>query len=142
MSREEEKNKLRGILAEIVSGTGNRINPEENKLPPQSQGLINSDPLAVGSLDIAMGFRQCLRRAIAASGKDLYEIAGEIDRLTKSDFTKNTLDKCISNNFTYGIHAEWLTAFCYVVGTVEPFQYLLEPLGSNVVTKANVRVTN
>ncbi len=96
------------------------------------EGLFDSG-LAEGALDISLGLRQCLSRAISGSGRDRYHIAAEISRLTRTNFSKDMLDKYTSSNLEYGIRAEILTAFCHVTGNLEPFRYLLEPLGSDVL---------
>lgn len=89
--------------------------------------------LSEGALDIGLGLRQCLSRAISDCKLDRYSIAAEISRLTKSTVSKEMLDKYTSSNPDYCIRCEILTAFCYVVGSFEPFRYLLEPLGSDVL---------
>lgn len=96
------------------------------------QGLFDTG-LEEGALDISLGFRQCLSRTISASGKDRYHIAAEVSRLTKSNFSKDMLDKYTGSDASYGIRAEVLTALCYVLGSMEPFRYLLEPLDADVL---------
>lgn len=96
------------------------------------QGLFDTG-LSEGALDISLGLRQCLSRAISACARDRYHIAAEISRLCQTNFSKDMLDKYTSSNPEYGIRAEILTAFCHVTGTLEPYRYLLEPLGSDVL---------
>jgi len=93
--------------------------------------------LEEGAFDISLGFRQCLSRAISGCGKDRYHIAAEVSRLTRSNFSKDMLDKYTSSDASYGIRAEVLTALCHVMNTLEPFRYLLEPLGSDVLDPAD-----
>jgi len=95
-------------------------------------GLFDTG-LSEGALDIGLGLRQCLSRAISDSGLDRYRISSEISRLTGSSISKEMLDKYTSSNPDYCIRSETLTAFCHVVGSFEPFRYLLEPLGSDVL---------
>ena len=92
-----------------------------------------------GTFDISLGFRQCLSRSISACGKDRYHITAEVSRLTRSNFSKDMLDKYTSSDTSYGIRAEFLTAICHVIGSMEPFHYLLEPLGAEVVTAGDMK---
>lgn len=98
-----------------------------------AQPLLFATDLEEGAFDVALGFRQCLSRVISASDKDRYQVAGEVSRLTKANFSKDMLDKYTSSDLSYGIRAEVLTALCYVTGTFEPFRYLLEPLDSDIL---------
>lgn len=86
-----------------------------------------------GALDIHLGFRQCLSRSISSCGKDRYHVAAEVSRLTRTSFSKDMLDKYTGSDASYGMRAEVLTALCYVIGTMEPFRYLLEPLDADVL---------
>lgn len=86
-----------------------------------------------GALEISLGFRQCLSRSIHGCGKDRYLVAAEVSRLTKSNFSKDMLDKYTSSDPAYGLRAEVLTALCQVIGNMEPFRYLLEPLGYDLI---------
>lgn len=96
------------------------------------QVLFDTD-LEEGALDISLGFRQCLSRAISTCGKDRYHVAAEVSRLTRSNFSKDMLDKYTGSDTSYGIRAEVLTAVCRVIGSFEPFRYLLEPLDADVL---------
>lgn len=89
--------------------------------------------LPEGALDIGLGLRQCLSRAIAESGLDRWRVVSEISRLTGATISKEMLDKYTSSNVDYCIKVETLPAFCHVVGSLEPFRYLLEPLGSDIL---------
>ncbi len=84
-------------------------------------------------MDVALGFKQSLSRAIAGCGKDRYLIAAEISRATQRDVSKEMLDKYTSSDAAYRLPAEVLPAFCHVTGSLEPFRYLLDPLGSDVL---------
>ncbi len=86
-----------------------------------------------GLFDISLGFRQCLSRTMHGCKKDRYSISAEVSRLTKSSFSKDMLDKYVASDPAYGLRAESLTAVCYSIGSLEPFRYLLEPLGSDVL---------
>ncbi len=95
-------------------------------------GLFDSVTVE-GALDIDLGHRQCLSRAMSACGKDRYQIASEMSRLMKTAISKEMLDKYAASDPANGIRAAALTAFCFVTDTFEPFQYLLEPLHSDVL---------
>lgn len=95
-------------------------------------GLIDSLTVE-GAFDVDLGHRQCLSRAMSACGKDRYQIASDMSRLMKTTITKEMLDKYSASNPDNGMRASALTAFCFVTDTFEPFQYLLGPLGSDVL---------
>ena len=86
-----------------------------------------------GALDIDLGHRQCLSRAMQNSGKDRYQIAAEMSRLMKTTVSKEMLDKYAASDTANGMRSTALTAFCFVCNTFEPIRYLLEPLGSDVL---------
>lgn len=96
------------------------------------QGLFDTG-LGEGSLDISLGFRQGLSRAISACGMNRYHIAAEISRLTQSNISKDMLDKYTSSDLSYGLRAEIIPAFCHVTGTLDPVRQLVDPLGADVV---------
>lgn len=98
-----------------------------------AQPALFDTALVEGALDVSLGLRQCLSRSISACGKDRYQVASEISRLTQSHISKDMLDKYTSSDPAYGMRAEVMTAFCCVTGTYDPFRYLLEPLGSDVL---------
>ncbi|MDD2319138.1 MAG: hypothetical protein PHO83_03705 [Geobacteraceae bacterium] len=97
------------------------------------QKLLFDTEVAEGIFDISLGFRQCLSRTIHSCRKDRYQIAGEVSRLTQGSFSKDMLDKYTGSDTSYGIRAEALPAVCHTLGSLEPFRYLLEPLGSDVL---------
>jgi hypothetical protein len=104
-----------------------------------SQGCLFATGMSEGELDIILGLKQLLSRLIAACGKDRYMIAAEISRLTLRDLSKEMLDKITSSDPAYRPDAVMLAAFCNVVGSLEPFHYLLEPLGAEVVTAGDLK---
>ena len=105
------------------------------------QGNLFDAGLSEGALDIILGLKQLMSRLIAACGprKDRYIIAAEISRLTLRDLSKEMLDKITSSDPSYRPDAVMLTAFCQVVGSLEPFHYLLEPLAAEVVTAGDMK---
>lgn len=104
-----------------------------------NQGSLFDSGLSEGSLDIILGLKQLMSRLISTCGKDRYIIAAEISRLTLRDLSKEMLDKITSSDPAYRPDAVMLTAFCQVVGSMEPFHYLLEPLGAEVVTAGDMK---
>ena len=109
-----------------------KVTKKTDRSMSAQQGLFDTG-LSEGALDIALGFRQALSRAISGCGKDRYLIAAEISRLTQRDMSKEMLDKYTSSDPQYRYPAECLSAFCRVTGTLEPFRYLLEPLDADVL---------
>jgi hypothetical protein len=97
------------------------------------QKLLFDTDVEEGAFDITLGFRQCLSRAIRECNKDRYQIAGEVSRLLRDSVSKEMLDKYTASDPSYGMRAEALPAVCHVLGSLEPFRYLLEPLGSDVL---------
>lgn len=87
-----------------------------------------------GELDIDLGHRLVISRAMTNCGKDRYQIAGEMSRLMKTTISKEMLDKYSASDSANGMRGVMLTAFCEVTGTFEPIRYLLEPLGADVLT--------
>lgn len=98
-----------------------------------AQASLFDTDVAEGMFDISLGFRQCLSRTIHGSGKDRYHVAAEVSRLTRSSVSKEMLDKYTGSDTAYGMRAEALPALCHSIGSLEPFRYLLDPLGSDVL---------
>lgn len=97
------------------------------------QQELFSTGLDEGALDIDLGHRQVLSRAMSNCGKDRYQISAEMSRLMKATITKEMLDKYAASDTANGIRGAMLTAFCMVTGTFEPIRYLLEPLGADIL---------
>ena len=95
--------------------------------------------MAEGALDIDLGHRQCISRAMHSSGKDRYQIASEMSRLMATTVSKEMLDKYAASDPHNGMRAVMLTAFCFVCGTYEPISYLVEPLAAEVVTAGDMK---
>ncbi len=108
-----------------------KVRSSKDSLLSSQQALFDTD--TEGSMDIALGFRQCLSRSISQSGKDRYQVAAEISRLQRRDLSKDTLDKYTGSDLAHALRAEALPALCRVVGSLQPFHYLLDPLGGEVV---------
>jgi len=104
----------------------------QDNLLSRQPGLFPTE-IAEGSLDIELGFRQNLSRLMHSCGKDRYQIAGEVSRLMRRDLTKDMLDKCVGSDTAYALRVGALPAVCQVVGSLEPFRYLVEPLGADIV---------
>lgn len=93
-------------------------------------GLFD-DALSEGALDIVLGLKQLLSKLLR--GHDRYLIAAQISRATLKDISKDSLDKLLSSDPAYQPTAVQITAICQITGSVEPFRYLLEPLGADVL---------
>lgn len=113
-------------------------NPEITAALSVQPDLFDSGK-AEGALDIDLGHRQCLSRAMQHSGKDRYQIAAEMSRLMATTISKEMLDKYAASDPHNGMRAVMLTAFCFVCGTMEPVSYLLEPLSAEVVTAGDMK---
>lgn len=88
-----------------------------------------------GMLDVDLGLRQCLSRTMSnGHNHDRYEIAAKMSRLMATTVSKEMLDKYAASDPHNGMRASMLPAFCYVCNTFEPIRYLLEPLGSDVLS--------
>lgn len=98
-----------------------------------------SNGMEEGALDIDLGHRQCLSRAMQASGKDRYQIASEMSRLMATTVSKEMLDKYAASDPHNGMRAVMLTPFCFVTHTMEPISYLLAPLAAEVVTNGDMK---
>lgn len=93
-------------------------------------GLFDTS-MSEGSLDVLLGLKQLMSREM--QGLDRYLIAAQISRLTGRDLSKEMLDKYVASDAAYRPPADMLVAFCYVVGSMRVFGYLLEPLGREVL---------
>lgn len=100
-------------------------------------GLFDTE-LSEGAFDILFGLKQLMSREMRDCGKDRYQIAAEISRLTQRDVSKEMLDKYVSSDPAYRPPGDMLVAFAHVVGSLGVFRYLLEPLGSEVVNPEDV----
>lgn len=98
------------------------------------QRELFSNGMAEGALDIDLGHRLVISRAMSDCGKDRYQISCEMSRLTKNTISKEMLDKYSATDPANGMRGAMLTAFCEVTGTYEPIRFLLEPLGADVLT--------
>lgn len=134
MSKEELKGRVLNIVSEITKGKPIQEKPQGDVAANSPLRNSNHFCQEEGALDISMGFRQCVKDAISSSGKDKYQIAEEIGRLTgNGKFVHTMVDGWISKDQTVGMSAEDLTAFCYVTGTLEPLRFLLKPLNCDII---------
>lgn len=98
----------------------------------KQQGLFDSGP-AEGSLDIVLGLKQLLSRMLR--GHDRYLVAAQISKATLKEISKDSLDKMLSSDPAYQPSAIQVVAICKICGdNIEPFQYLLEPLGGSALS--------
>jgi len=97
------------------------------------QGSLFDTAITEGSLDLSMGFRDVLSRALSACKDSRYQVAAKISELTKRNMSKDMLDKYTSSNLDYEFKAVDLPAFCMVTKTIEPFRVLVNPLDCDIV---------
>lgn len=100
--------------------------------------LFDDEHSMEGALDISQGFRQCLSDEIKRyqkknPGKSRYDIAAKVSELTGRNLSKAMLDNYTSSDPNDRISAEVLVALCYVIHSLEPFRFLLRPLGSDAI---------
>lgn len=95
--------------------------------------------MAEGALDIDLGHRQCLSRAMHSCGKDRYQIASEMSRLMAATVSKEMLDKYAASDPHNGMRAVMLTPFCFVTGTLEPLNYLAIPIAAEVINSSEMK---
>ena len=92
-----------------------------------------------GTLNVDIRLRQAITEGVRRSGKDLIDICTEIYKLTGEEVSIHSMNSWkaesrsksiesidISGNKRWGIPAELLPAFCYVVGYWEPLFILAE----------------
>lgn len=97
----------------------------------KQQTLFDNGPTE-GSLDVVLGLKQLLSRLLR--GYDRYLVAAQISRATLKEISKDSLDKILSSDPAYQPSAIVVLAICVITGgNLEPFQYLLEPLGADVL---------
>lgn len=97
----------------------------------KQQSLFDNGP-AEGSLDIVLGLKQLLSRLL--KGYDRYLVAAWISRATLKEVSKDTLDKILSSDPAYQPSALVVTAISQITGSLEPFQYLVEPIDGYVLS--------
>ncbi|MDK9716705.1 MAG: hypothetical protein OEL57_02215 [Trichlorobacter sp.] len=101
------------------------------------QASLFDTGVSEGQLDILLGVKQLMSRQISASGMDRYDIAAQISRLTRRDCTKDMLDKYTSSNLEYEPGILRFAAFCVATHSLEPINYVLEPVGSAVINPSD-----
>lgn len=95
------------------------------------QRALFDDGPAEGSLDIVLGLKQMLSKLLR--GHDRYLVAAQISRSTLKEISKDSLDKVLSSDPAYQPTALQVVAISQITGSLEPFQYLLEPLDADVL---------
>jgi len=96
----------------------------------KQQALFDNE-LAEGSFDIILGLKQTFSRDL--KGFDRYTIASQISKATLKDISKDTLDKKLSSDPAYRPDMVEAAVICKITGSLEPFRYVLEYLGSDVL---------
>jgi len=83
-----------------------------------------------GSLNVTEKLRQAMARAIRTSGKDRFELAGQISHLVGRQITKAMLDSWTAESKPGNRPpADILPAFCRATASTEPIEALNEPAG-------------
>jgi hypothetical protein len=107
----------------------NHNGPKDTSISKQ-QALFDAS-LEEGSFDIALGLKQQLARDL--KGLDRYMVAAQISKAMLKDISKDTLDKKLSSNPDYQPGIIEVAVICKLTGSLEPFRYVLETLGSDVL---------
>src|SRR5690349_21476338 len=87
----------RGVMSNRTKKTDSRLSPQP--------GLFDT-AASEGALDILLGLKQLMSQLITESakkGKDRYQIAAGVSRLTRKDLTGSILDKLTSSDPAYEI---------------------------------------
>lgn len=87
-----------------------------------------------GSLDIDAKLRECLSNLLRGCGLSRYQVAARVSELLGRTVSKEMLDQYTSSKPDFRIPAVVLHALCHVLGSVEPFKILLNPIGCDVST--------
>lgn len=87
--------------------------------------------LEEGSFDISLGLKQAIARDL--KGYDRYLVAAQISKAMLKDISKDTLDKHIASDPAYQPGIIETAVICRITGSLEPFRYVLEHLGSDVL---------
>lgn len=95
------------------------------------QQALFDNSLEEGSFDITLGLKQQLSRDL--KGFDRYMIAAQISKAMLKDISKDTLDKHIASDPAYQPGIIEVAVICKITGSLEPFRYVLEHLGSDVL---------
>lgn len=96
----------------------------------RQQGLFDTGP-EEGSFDISLGLKQTLARDL--KGFDRYLVAAQISKAMLKDVSKDTLDKKLSSDMSYQPGLIEVAVICKITGSLEPFRYVLDLLGSDVL---------
>ena len=95
------------------------------------QQALFDNSLEEGAFDIALGLKQTLARIL--KGFDRYLVAAQISKAMLKDISKDTLDKKLSSDPAYQPGLIEVAVICKLTGSLEPFRYVLEYLGSDVL---------
>jgi len=88
--------------------------------------------LTEGSYDLGLGFKQLLSNELR--NLDRWTIAAQLSKSTGVEISKDTLDKRLSADPSYQMYAIHLPPLSALMSNnLKPFQYLLQPLGSDVL---------
>jgi len=108
---------------------------QKNDTAISAQMSLLDNGLSEGSLDLSLGLKQMLSQML--KGKDRWIVAAQISRATGKELSKEMLDKILSSDPAYQPSALVVTAISAIANKLTAFQYLLEPLGSDVLDPAD-----
>ncbi len=107
----------------------NQNSSKDTSISKQMPLLDNG--LEAGSFDIVLGAKQTLSRDL--KGFDRYFVAAQISKSMLKDISKDTLDKKLSSDPAYQPGLIETAVICKITGSLAPFRYVLEYLGSDVL---------
>ena len=98
--------------------------------------LIKTAPeIKPGSFDVSLRLKAAITEAIKHCNLSRYEVASKVSELTGHDLTKAMLDQYTAESREdCCMPARVLNALCYITGTLEPINVLLEPLDAIAVS--------
>jgi hypothetical protein len=102
--------------------------------PISRQEVLFDNSLEDGALDVRMPFRDALSKALRQFNQSRWQVVAETSRLSGHELSKFILDRCTSNDFSYGVRAEDLPAILYVLQNLEPAKILFAPLGCDIIS--------
>jgi hypothetical protein len=87
--------------------------------------------LSEGEFDLGLGLKQLLSSELR--GIDRWTVAAQLSKSTGIEISKEILDKRLSSDPAHQMYAIHIPPVSRLIGNLKPFQYLLDPLGSDVL---------
>ena len=99
-------------------------------LTKQEEEKIKNSPLFPGSLNIQTQLKETISQALKQCPLSRWEVAGKMSALLGIEVSRYTLDAWTAESKEYHrFPAEYLPAFCRVVGSMEPLSFLARQAG-------------